>query len=461
MSFKSLATKFANGAYRPKTYEKYYEGTKRLDAVGISLPRKARVAVDVLTEILIPDGYRVADDEKSGVVDLLRKVWQYNDMDSQFSLAATEAIASGAAYWIIAPPDDEHEFASIRAVDAQHARVRIDYRGNLIEGMVLYRRDDGKVGATYYTPDGVEFWVKGRYDWVSDGSGREDTWGASIVPMFNRSRLSDKYGRSDLRELTGVIDAASRTLTNLQVAQEVASSPLRVIVGDGAADMIRQHPDKVQAYMGNLFGLPDGADVKQLTGMALAPFINTYRSYALQLSAMTGIPPSMMGVSSDNNPTSAEALRVAKDRLIARAENKQRQFSDALEKVGRIVAESHGKSVKGLEALEVVWRDAAAPSTSAQMATALQAHSQGIIGDETEQLRREKARSLEMDDQAGMMMPEPEMPPEDSDPQAVENAKEEGEEAPANKKPLSSKDFQENTVYAKSKGVKANRKARK
>lgn len=480
MSFKSLATKFANGAYRPKTYEKYYEGTKRLDAVGISLPRKARVlelqapfakmAVDVLTEILIPDGYRVADDEKSGVVDLLRKVWQYNDMDSQFSLAATEAIASGAAYWIIAPPDDEHEFASIRAVDAKHARVRIDYRGNLIEGMVLYRREDGKVGATYYTPDGVEFWVKGRYDWVSDGSGREDTWGASIVPMFNRSRLSDKYGRSDLAELTGVIDAASRTLTNLQVAQEVASSPLRVIIGDGASDMIRQHPDKVQAYMGNLFGLPDGADVKQLTGMALDPFINTYRSYALQLSAMTGIPPSMMGVSSDNNPTSAEALRVAKDRLIARAENKQRQFSDALEKVGRIVAESHGKSVKGLEALEVVWRDAAAPSTSAQMATALQAHSQGIIGDETarefmhltpEQLRREKARSLEMDDQAGMMMPEPEMPPEDSDPQAVENAKEEGEEAPANKKPLSSKDFQENTVDAKSNGVKANRKARK
>jgi phage portal protein, SPP1 gp6-like len=240
--------------------------------------------------------------------------------------------------------------------------------------------------------------------------------------MFNRARLSDKYGRSDLRELTSVIDAASRTLTNLQVAQEVASSPLRAVVGDGASDMISQYPEKMQAYMGNLIAIPSGGDVKQLTGMALDPFINTYRSYALQLSAMTGIPPSMMGVSSDNNPTSAEALRVAKDRLIARAENKQRQFSDALERVGRIVAQANGMPLDGLEALEVTWRDAAAPSTSAQMANALQAHSQGIIGDETareflhltpEQLRREKARGDKMDAEAGLDMPEAPEAPED------------------------------------------------
>lgn len=473
MSFEKLAEKFASGAYRPNTYEAYYEGKKRLDAVGISLPEKARVlelqapfakmAVDVLTEILIPDGYRVADDEKTGVVDLLRKVWQSNDMDSQFNLAASEAIAAGVAYWVIAPPDATHEFASIRAVDAKHARVRISFRGELIEGMVIYRRDDGKVGATYYTPDGVQFWVKGNYGWKSDGSGREDSWGASIVPMFNRARINDKYGRSDLRELAGVIDAASRTLTNLQMAQEVAAAPMRVVIGRGADDMIRQYPDKMQAYMGNLMALPEGADVKQLTGMTLDPFINAYRSYALQLSAMTGIPPSMMGVSSDNNPTSAEALRVAKDRLIARAENKQRQFSDSLEKVGRIVAQAHGKSLKGLEALEVVWRDAAAPSTSAQMATALQAQSQGVIGEETvrefmhltpEQLRREKARSQEMDAQAGLDMPPAPEIPEDA-------TKEEGEEAPANKKPLESDDFSENTTDARAKGVKKQKKAAK
>ena len=113
MSFEKLAAKFASGAYRPNTYEGYYEGRRRLDAVGISIPRKARVlelqapfakmAVDVLTEILIPDGYRVADDDKSSIVDLLRKVWQFNGMDSQFNLAASEAIAAGAAYWVIAP----------------------------------------------------------------------------------------------------------------------------------------------------------------------------------------------------------------------------------------------------------------------------------------------------------------------------------------------------------------------
>jgi len=69
-------------------------------------------------------------------------------------------------------------------------------------------------------------------------------------------------------------------------------------------------------------------------------------------------------------------------------------------------------------------RRAAAPSTSAQMANALQAHSQGIIGDETareflhltpEQLRREKARGDKMDADAGLDMPEAPEAPEDAE----------------------------------------------
>lgn len=145
------------------------------------------------------------------------------------------------------------------------------------------------------------------------------------------------------------------------------------------------------------------------------PFISSYRSYALQISAMTGIPPSMMGVASDNNPTSAEALRVAKDRLIARAENKQRQFSDALEEVGRLIVAMNGGSLEGLQDLEVTWRDAAAPSVSAQMQAALQAQAQGVIHEETAreymrltpaQMEREAQLSRDIHDMTGMSLGE-------------------------------------------------------
>lgn len=421
---------FDYGGMRPQSFESYYEQTRRLDALGISIPPEARVleiqapfakmAVDVLTEVLIPTGFIIGDDEREDVLDLLRSTWQKNDMDSQFNLAASEAIAAGSAFWIVGRIKGE-DHASIRAVDNRHAAVRMDAFGSTLEGVCVYRTDEGKA-ATYYTPERTEFYKQLGGRWVSDGH-EPAPHGISIVPMFNKARLGDRYGRSDLQELRKVIDAASRTLTNLQVAQEVSAMPLRFLIGDGAAQMLANQQSRgakdgqfgrggaMQAYAGSLLALPSGGDAKQLSGMSLDTFVSVYRTYALQISAMTGIPPSMMGVASDNNPTSAEALRVAKDRLLARAEWKQRQFSDALEKVARLVVAMDGQSTDGLEALEVIWADAAAPSTSAQMATAMQAQSQDIISSETarefmrlspEQLRREAERDEERQEMGGL-----------------------------------------------------------
>ena len=142
---------------------------------------------------------------------------------------------------------------------------------------------------------------------------------------------------------------------------------------------------------------------------------------------MTGIPPSMMGVSTDSNPTSAEALRVAKDRLIARAENKQRMFADTLEQVARTICAMSGKDLESPTSLEVQWRDAASPSASGMMSAALQAQSQGVLSDQTtrdfmyltpQQRAREDARSQEVDAMAGAGiadLPEPEEPTDEAE----------------------------------------------
>lgn len=423
MSFEKMISYFEQGALRPKEYEAYYETKSRLDALGISLPPKARVlemqapfakmAIDVLTEVLIPTEYVVAEDGHDDDIDLLSKTWQKNNLDSQFNLGASEALASGSVYWIVAPPDETHEFATVRAVDNRHARVRVDYKGDVVEGIAVYRLPDGAKGATYYTTEGVSFYALSGSTWYDTGQGRVDTWGPSIVPMFNKARLKDRYGRSDLAELRTVIDAASRTLTNVQVFQEVSAMPLRVLSGDGAAEALAQYPDVMSAYMGKMLAAPDGTSISQVSGGNLDPFLNTYKTYALQISAMTGIPPSMMGVAADNNPTSADALRVAKDRLISRAENKQRQFSDAMEQVARLVIAMNGRPTDGLETLELMWRDAASPSRSAMMATALQAQSQGVISDSTartflglspELLKKEDDKSDDVARMSGMTM---------------------------------------------------------
>ena len=420
VSFERMLDRFKAGGLRPRGYESYYEATQRQRALGISLPPKARLlelqppfaklSVDVLTEVLVPDGFRTGDDLHEGVLRLIDRVWQANDMDTQFTLAAAEALAAGAAFWVLAPPDDDVDGVSVRAFGPANAGVRVDQRGEVVEGIAVYRVPGG-VGATYYTREGVEFWERSRSGrWLDTGRGRKDPWGASIIPMFNKARLGDRYGRSDLKDLVGLIDAASRTLTNLQIAQEVAAMPLRVLIGDGADEMLAQFPDRMQAYIGALLAAPTGADLKQVGGADLTPFLNTYKLYALQVSAATGIPPAMIGVAADSNPTSAEALRVAKDRLISRAENKQRQFGDALERVGRLIVAMSGEATDGLERLEVTWRDAAAPSASAQLAAALQAQAQGVVSSRTvrdmmrltpEQARRENGLSSSLQDMSG------------------------------------------------------------
>lgn len=423
MSFENMMRAFESGALRPKTgYEAYYEGRARVAALGVSLPPQARVlevqapwakmATDVIVEVLIPSGFITSNETDIEALRWIEQTWQFNDLDSQFNLAASEAIAVGAAYWVLSPPDEDSDYPYVRALDAKHAAVRLDWQGRLVEGVAVYRVDADTVGATYYLPDGVVYYRRddSSQEWLTDGAGRMDTWGPSIVPMYNRSRLSDKYGRSDIAEMASLVDAASRTLTNIQVGQEVAAWPLRLLIGDHSAQILDSMPDTMQAYIGNIMAAPAGSDIKQLTGVDMTPIQNIYRLYALQISAMTGIPPSMMGVSADSNPTSAEALRVAKDRLIARAENKQRQFADSLEQIARAICVMGGYDLEDPTALEVQWRDAAAPSVSAMMASALQAQAQGVLSSQTardfmmlspQQREREDARSQEVDEMAG------------------------------------------------------------
>lgn len=398
MSFDSLIKRTAP----PATYRKlegYYEGKMRLDALGVSLPPQMRVleqsapfpklSVDVLTEVMVPAGFILGDD--NDISDLLRHWWSVNDMGSAFSLAATEALVQGAAYWVIGQGNGN--VPRITAHSRNGVATAFDHTGRVCEAVVTYgTKDDTR--ASYYEPGRTTYYVKraSTYNqWRPIDSVKTGLNVPTIVPMFNRERLEDTRGRSSLLEILTVTDAASRTLTNLQVAQELVSMPQRYLLGDGvteglansaAAKGMTMEQAKFQAYIGNfLLGPKDGA-VGQLPGATLDTIINTYKLYAQEVSAITGIPPSMLGISTDN-PSSAEAMRVAKDRLIQRAERTSRIFGDALEEVFRIALRMKGIDRDDLDSLELRWRDPATASESARAASLLQAHAQGVISAET------------------------------------------------------------------------------
>jgi hypothetical protein len=145
---------------------------------------------------------------------------------------------------------------------------------------------------------------------------------------------------------------------------------------------------------------PSGAQTGSVPGADLTQLLNTFKTYALQVASQTGIPPFMLGVSTESNPASAEAMRSAKDRLITKAELKQSIFGDAVEDLARCVLAVAGVDTEGLETLEARWRDPAVISLSSRNALMLQAQAQGVVSSETvrefmglspEQLKRDRA----------------------------------------------------------------------
>ena len=391
-----------------KDYEPYYTGEARLDALGISLPPNARVlelmapfpklVVDTYVDMLNPTGFLLAGDPS--IPEQLRKWWQANRMARTAKLAMTEALVQGSAFFVVGVGTGDTP--RITAHGPRGFAVRRDHMGEIMEAVQTFGPvEDQRVA--HYLPDATLVYRMDGATYRLIAADKHGLGRPAVVQMTNRIRLSDRDGRSEIEPIRDVTDAASRTMTNLQVAQELLSMPVRYLFGDGLESMRDQagNPvDKMSAYFGRYLTGPQGATAGQIPGASLLEFSNTYKTYAQIVSSVTGIPPNMLGVSTDN-PTSAEAMNEAMKLLIGRVEEKQTMFGDALEDVARLALASQGVEAEGLELLEQQWRNPAQPSASARNAALLQAHAQGVVSAETareglqltpEQMAREDAR---------------------------------------------------------------------
>lgn len=399
-----------------RIYDDVYAGVVRLDSIGVSLPPDVRVlemtapyprlSVDVLVEVLTPEGFICQGAEDA--LDRLRFLWQANDMDTTVKLAMTEALVRGVSYLSVSRRPDGG--VVVQGLPPDSATVELDVSGNVTEGIWVFRSPQGHEAAVYYTP-GESLLMEYRLgEWRVGGRVVTGAVAPGLVPIANRTRLGVRRGVSELDQIIAINDGASRSLTNLQVAQELLAMPLRAAFNDKmAADVNTMSPEdrrrfKLSAAMGGFMVAPRDTELKQLPGADLNPIIQSVKLYAEMVSAMTGIPPSMLGLTTDN-PASAEAMRAAKERLITRAESKQVVFGDALEQVALLMLQMDGVDTSEMETLECVWRDPATPSVAAKAANALQAQAQGVISSETareflnltpEQKERENAQSADL-----------------------------------------------------------------
>lgn len=398
MAFKTLVEQSETKRSGYDELESFYESEHRLDALGVTLPEDVRVlemvssipklTIDVLVEVLNVEGFLIKDSPETA--DLLWKWWQANNLDTEIHLGITETLVQGLSFLLVGY--GTAEVPRITVVDAQHAAYRRDHNGKVVEAVVLlgeppksgdFDNDGDDRVAVHYLPGYRGEYRKTSFGWtLIDTYERTGTSKIPLVPMVNRSRLKDRnFGRTEMAEVLTISNAESRSLTNLQVAQELLALPQRYLFANGINEFKDQNGNKIskfKAYMSALWTGPEGAQAGQFAGADLGQIINVIKLYNQKVSALMGIPPSMLGIATDN-PASAEAMRAAKERLITRGEFKQSLFGDPIEEAMTIALEMYGKAPEGIEYLETSWRDVATPSKSAKSANILQAHSQGVV----------------------------------------------------------------------------------
>ncbi|AMQ66751.1 portal protein [Mycobacterium phage Mulciber] len=382
----------------------YYEAERRPEAIGVTVPPAMqdllahvgypRLYVDSIAERQSVEGFRLGDADEAD--EELWQWWQANNLDIEAPLGYTDAYVHGRSYITISRPDPQLDLSwdpnipIIRVEPPTRMYAQIDPRiGRVAKAIrVAYDEEGNEVqAATLYLPTGTFGWFKQDnewYDWFNDQHGLGVV---PVVPLPNRTRLSDLYGTSEITpELRSMTDAAARILMLMQATAELMGVPQRLIFGIKPEE-IGVDPETGQtffdAYLARILAFEDAeGKIQQFSAAELANFTNALDQIAKQVAAYTGLPPQYLSTASDN-PASAEAIRAAESRLIKKVERKNLIFGGAWEEAMRIAYRlmKGGEVPPDMLRMETVWRDPSTPTYAAlaDAAVKLYSNGQGVI----------------------------------------------------------------------------------
>ena len=393
-----LTTALALASAADQKHDRYYEGTQRLDHIGLAVPPDLRrfetvvnwprLTTDSLNERLDVKSFILPDQETADPG--LREGWDANDLDSEAPKLHLDSFIYGRGFVCVGTNEDDREHPLITVESPREITVQIDPRTRrVVEGLRLYGHVEGDLTprfATLYRPNET-VWLErgsnGRWDEISRD--QHNLGRVPIIPFFNRLRPGRWAGVSEMADIIPLTDAAARTLTNLQIAGETHSVPQKYVLGMSKGDFVDAAGNPIPAWESYFSAIWANANkdakVGQFSATDLRNFHDTVNHYARLVSALSGLPPHFLGFTSDN-PASADAIRSSESRLVKRAELKQRQFGDAW---GRVMAYylrlRDGEWPDGSR-IKVEWHDASTPTVGARADAVVKQVASGILSRE-------------------------------------------------------------------------------
>lgn len=389
--FYRLRAKWETGRAGLVTLDRYYSGTQNLQQLGLAVPPQLqrfttlvnwpRVVVDSIEERLDVEGFRYPGEERADAD--LWQVWQENDLDEESQQAHLDALVHGRSFVSVSAGIEEGDSPRI-VVESATEMVTIEdpaTRETIVAAK--FWEQDKKQYATFWQPNATIWLTLRNGQWKEERRDVHMLGAVPVVPIVNRPRTGRRDGVSEMADVIGLTDAAARTLTNLQLAQETHAVPQRAVLGASKADFVDSKGKQLpvwEAYFSAVWAISNpSASTAQFAASDLRNFHETVNHYAHQVSAVSGLPLRFFGQNTAN-PPSADGIRADETRLVKRCERKQRTFSGGWEKVMRIAERIRtGEWNRDLRRLETIWRDPSTPTVAAVADAVVKQHQTGIL----------------------------------------------------------------------------------
>ena len=367
-------------------FDRYYEGSQRLTHIGLAVPpelRKfetvpnwCRTVVDSVSDRMRMKAFYLPGEDRAS--EALRESWDYNNLDSESIAHHQEMLILGRGFVSVGANEEDPEFPLIQVENPRELAVDIDHRHRRLRAAVRVMPSENDApgtpsNAVLYLPDSTMRLKRHQGRWVVEDRDDHGLGRVPLVMFLNRRRVGQWTGVSEMVDAIPLVDAAARSLTNLQLAGETHSVPQKWVLGMSKGDFVDAEGKPIpawEAYFNAIWANQNkDAKVGQFAASDLSNFHNTVDHYASKLAGLYGLPARYVGITSVN-PAAEGAIRAEEARLILNVEKKAALAGDGWGWVMGLVERFRtGEWVSGSR-IKTDWFDAGTP-TYAQRADAL------------------------------------------------------------------------------------------
>lgn len=377
----------------------YREGSARIEHLGMAIPPEMRrflvfinwcdTLVTAHTDRQQVRAYVLPGEDQGN--EELQRIADNSNMDTLVQMFEDDTWTYGRSFLTVGANEDNSNLPLIRAESPREMSALVDLRTQrMLAAARFYGTDPTHAltpaNATLYLPDSTVWLEKATTgNWVEVDRDEHRLGRVPVLMNLFRRRAGEWRGKAGIRIIIPLVDSVTRTMTNMQFAQEAAGVPRMYMTGVSQKDFIGEDGKPIpqfQAYFDAIHTLSDsGAKVGQLSAADLKNFETAVTVNGRLAGSLTKLPADYFGLTT-TNPSGEGAIRANEARLIRSVETMNRNAGDVLGWAMALALRfSTGEWVEGNQ-VAVDWFDPATPTVAQRMDAVVKAKASGILSRE-------------------------------------------------------------------------------